>query len=63
MGEDKMNVVFVKELNKYQINNEPTSPKSPKITDNTLFMHEMALNGVQLKGPTSPPSHDLLTSG
>ena len=45
------------------MNNEPTSPKSPKMTDNTLFMHEMALNGVQLKGPTSPPSHDLLTSG
>ncbi|CAD8168362.1 unnamed protein product [Paramecium octaurelia] len=63
MQEDKMNVVFVQELNKYQINNEPTSPKSPKLTDANLFMHEMSQNGFQLKGPQSPPSHDILTNG
>ncbi|CAD8103666.1 unnamed protein product [Paramecium sonneborni] len=63
MQEDKMNVVFVQELNKYQINNEPTSPKSPKLTDTHLFMHEMTQNGFQLKGPQSPPSHDILANG
>ncbi|CAD8081898.1 unnamed protein product [Paramecium primaurelia] len=63
MQEDKMNVVFIQELNKYQINNEPTSPKSPKLTDANLFMHEMSQNGFQMKGPQSPLSHDILTNG
>lgn len=31
--------------------NEPTSPKSPKMIDTNLFMHELASNGVLMKGP------------
>lgn len=30
---------------------EPMSPKSPKLTDSTLFMQEIHSNGVSVKGP------------